>query len=175
MTKPKVEKKCTKCGEIKKLNLFPPDKEFLDGRSSWCRKCTNEAGRKWRSENPGYENNRDQEKRKEYQRNYQKQNRERENKRQKEPKYYKRKLHLNARRRAKKQNAEGSHTLGEWELLKKQYGFTCLACGDKEPNIVLTEDHIIPISKGGSDYIENIQPLCKVCNSQKHTKVKSYV
>lgn len=65
----------------------------------------------------------------------------------------------------------GSHTLGEWELLKKQYGYTCPSCGKKEPEIKLTEDHIIPLDKGGSNYIENIQPLCRSCNSKKHTKI----
>ena len=73
------------------------------------------------------------------------------------------------RRRLK--DAEGSFTLGEWRLLKKQYGYTCPCCGKKEPEIKLTKDHIIPLAKGGSNYIENIQPLCGKCNSEKHTKI----
>ena len=89
-------------------------------------------------------------------------------------KRYEKKLYLNARRRARKKGAEGSHTFGEWELLKEQLGFTCPACGRGEPEVTLTQDHIIPLSKGGSDYIENIQPLCKGCNSEKWTEVKSY-
>jgi 5-methylcytosine-specific restriction endonuclease McrA len=84
------------------------------------------------------------------------------------------KLWYNNRRRARKKEAQGSHTFGDWELLKKQYGYTCPCCGRKEPTVVLTEDHIVPLSKGGSDYIENIQPLCKGCNSQKHTKIKRF-
>jgi 5-methylcytosine-specific restriction endonuclease McrA len=87
---------------------------------------------------------------------------------------YKRMLFLNSRRRALRMKAEGSHTQGEWELLKKQFGYTCPACFKKEPLISLTEDHIIPLSKGGSDYIENIQPLCRSCNCKKHTKITYY-
>ena len=67
-------------------------------------------------------------------------------------------------------NAIGSHTFGEWETLKAQYDWICQMCGRKEPNIKLTEDHIIPLSKGGSNNIENIQPLCGSCNSKKGNK-----
>jgi len=88
---------------------------------------------------------------------------------------YGRKLFLNLRRRARKLSAEGSHTFREWELLKKQYGFICLSCRKKEPDIKLTEDHINPLIKGGSDFIDNIQPLCINCNCKKHTKIINYV
>jgi 5-methylcytosine-specific restriction endonuclease McrA len=84
---------------------------------------------------------------------------------------YQNTLMLNRKRRAMKNNIVGSHTLGDWELLKKQYGYKCPCCGRSEPNVILTEDHIVPITKGGSDFIDNIQPLCKSCNSKKHTKI----
>jgi 5-methylcytosine-specific restriction endonuclease McrA len=72
--------------------------------------------------------------------------------------------HLKARRYAREKNAKGSHTLKEWQDLKKSYRFRCAGC-KKETK--LTKDHIIPLSEGGTDYIENIQPLCRSCNSQK--------
>lgn len=67
-----------------------------------------------------------------------------------------------------------SHTYGEWDLLKKQYNYTCPCCHREEPVIKLTEDHIIPLSKGGSDLIENIQPLCLNCNLKKNTIIIKY-
>lgn len=80
------------------------------------------------------------------------------------------KVFANARYRARKRNAKGSHTLGEWEHLKALYNWTCPACWKKVPEITLSEDHIIPLVKGGSDFIENIQPLCRSCNSKKKNK-----
>jgi 5-methylcytosine-specific restriction endonuclease McrA len=76
--------------------------------------------------------------------------------------------HLKARRYAKEKNAKGSHTLKQWNDLKDSYGNICVFCGSNEK---LTKDHIIPLSKGGSDYIENIQPLCRSCNSKKYNHI----
>lgn len=79
------------------------------------------------------------------------------------------------RRRARKLQNGGQHSWGDWETLKAQYNFTCPSCKKCEPHIKLGVDHIIPISKGGSDNIENIQPLCKPCNSRKHTATTKFL
>lgn len=78
------------------------------------------------------------------------------------------------RRRNRKLQLVGSHTEAEWEALKVTYSSTCLCCGKREPDITLTRDHIVPIVKGGSDWITNIQPLCPSCNSSKGTRIVDY-
>lgn len=75
----------------------------------------------------------------------------------------------------RKREADGTHTYGQWEELKAKYNWTCPACKKKEPEIKLSEDHIVPLSKGGSDNIENIQPLCRSCNCKKLTKTIKFL
>lgn len=78
------------------------------------------------------------------------------------------------RRQVRKLLAEGTHTQKEWFVLKTKYNFICFCCNRKEPEIRLTEDHIIPLIKNGNDFIDNIQPLCQSCNSKKGLKIIKY-
>lgn len=79
------------------------------------------------------------------------------------------------KRRAILAGAIGLHNNNEWENLKKKFNYMCLCCKKQEPFIKLTEDHIIPLSRGGSNDISNIQPLCRSCNSIKHTKTTNFI
>ncbi len=45
--------------------------------------------------------------------------------------------------------------------------FTCKACGIRRN---LSVDHIVPESKGGLTELNNLQTLCKSCNSKKGIK-----
>lgn len=74
-------------------------------------------------------------------------------------------------RRAAQEGADGQFTSEEFTALKNFYGNICLAC--KKP-AKLTADHVMPLSKGGSNSIDNIQPLCGPCNSSKGTKSTDY-
>lgn len=81
----------------------------------------------------------------------------------------------------------GNYNADQWNELKAKYGFMCLCCKKVEPEIKLTADHIIPITqwktyiqfhseiKYQCNDIENIQPLCRSCNSRKGIKIENYL
>ncbi len=60
------------------------------------------------------------------------------------------------------------------EQIKKRDHYTCCICGNsiqKEPNLLLEIDHIIPVSKGGKTTEDNLQTLCWKCNRSKSNKL----
>jgi 5-methylcytosine-specific restriction endonuclease McrA len=68
--------------------------------------------------------------------------------------------------------SRGSFTAQEFREHFERYGNKCLACGDTEA--VLEADHVVPLIKGGSDSISNIQPLCGSCNRMKFVNIFDY-
>jgi 5-methylcytosine-specific restriction endonuclease McrA len=76
------------------------------------------------------------------------------------------------KRRAARHASRGNFTVEEIKLLCESYGNKCLACGDTEA--VLEADHVVPLTKGGSDEISNIQPLCGSCNRKKFVNIIDY-
>lgn len=87
----------------------------------------------------------------------------------------------NRKRRNLLYNTTGSHTEKEWQSKKMKYNNCCAYCGINEDILKnkyndkkwhkLTRDHIIPISKDGTDYINNIVPSCITCNSIKNNNI----
>lgn len=50
------------------------------------------------------------------------------------------------------------------EIVFKRDAFTCLLCGTGER---LTVDHVLAVSRGGSDDLSNLRTLCHSCNARK--------
>ncbi len=77
------------------------------------------------------------------------------------------------RRRSRIAGGGGSFSTAQWTALLARYDH-CPGCGRRWEDIpptpggfVVTRDHIVPVSRGGSSDIENIRPLCYSCNSRK--------
>jgi 5-methylcytosine-specific restriction endonuclease McrA len=75
-------------------------------------------------------------------------------------------LQKNGRQRARRKNAPiNDFTAAEWQELKEQYNYRCVYCGEQFER--LTQDHIIPLNKGGAHTKSNIVPACRRCNGRK--------
>lgn len=76
---------------------------------------------------------------------------------------------LSAKRQARRRkNDVRLVTLRDWERLCRRYDHCCAYCGEKRP---LTQDHVIPVSRGGRHSIGNLLPACKPCNSSKNARL----
>lgn len=144
-----AERFCTYCSHWHAIEDFGKDRHQSDGISVYCLHCNRMKHLAKRVFDPDY-------RKKQYQRN--------------------RKTELATVHRsiARRNDASGSFTARELRKLYRQYDHVCLACGRSEPEIQLTPDHVIPLSRGGSNEISNIQPLCLECNLSKATKTIDY-
>lgn len=188
-------KKCTICKEIKPAADFYKNRTKKDGYSDRCKECSLYLIRKY------YKEHKDQyleyqrkyrEEHKEYQKNYQKTNFIQLAAKKK--KYAKKNIeHIKKYQKEYFQSeqgkaaiARGNHkrrtflkdsindlTSEQWEEIKKSQNYACLHCGRKEPEIKLTRDCIVPVSKGGRYTKSNIQGLCRSCNSKKKISIDS--
>ena len=66
--------------------------------------------------------------------------------------------------RARARAAEGHFTSAEWRALVDSYDGRCAYRGEAGP---LQVDHRIPLSRGGTNAIDNVLPACRTCNTQK--------
>jgi 5-methylcytosine-specific restriction endonuclease McrA len=184
-----MKKTCNTCGETKPVELFAishnkGDKTSYRSKCKTCKSHENSERNKWRYHNePGYKERLKEyratipsEKIQEYRRNEYENNREDYLRRSAEWREANRAASNRIKRtyKAKRRGweANGSYTQKEWDSLLENTGHKCLACGRVDRP--LTADHVIPLSKGGSNTIDNIQPLCGPCNSSKHTKTTDH-
>lgn len=59
-----------------------------------------------------------------------------------------------------------------FEVFKRDK-FTCQYCGASAPDVILEIDHIMPVSKGGTNDIMNLVTSCRDCNRGKKDKALS--
>jgi 5-methylcytosine-specific restriction endonuclease McrA len=180
-----TEKKCSRCKKVKPIADFSLNKHFRDGYSYNCKKCCSETSKEYRTKHPEKHRRSGQE--------WKEKNREKA--RAINRKWYaghkevsvkatlrwvsnnlestmqKRRVYK-SNYKARKRNAEGSITSKEWIELCNKYGNQCLRCGRSD--VKLTLDHVIPLSLGGSNSIDNIQPLCMSCNCSKQDRWEDY-
>lgn len=72
----------------------------------------------------------------------------------------------NAKRRAWKVQAKGVCSREQLEARIAFYGWRCYLCTAPFQHV----DHVIPLSRGGSNWPANLRPACATCNTRKHNR-----
>lgn len=173
---------------MKSIRDFPRDRSKKDGYSTQCNGCRNEYGKQYYKKNG--------KKLITYRKQYCKKNRaaisenKRENYRKNREKilenqkeYFKTsngklaQIRSSHNRRALFKKECSDMSSARWDTILQSQNNKCNLCHkrftQKRPP---TQDHILPISKGGSLQSWNIQALCLSCNASKQAKIDtSYI
>lgn len=70
------------------------------------------------------------------------------------------------RRRAREAGAHGSYSWAEFMRIAHRFDYRCAYCNEK-PDEQLDPDHVVPLSRGGSNSTTNLLPACRACNCDK--------
>jgi 5-methylcytosine-specific restriction endonuclease McrA len=167
-------KTCSKCGEGKELSMFSPNKRTRDGVQSSCRACQNALYHATYVPKPRRERAMSRD---EYQRRYRLMNREkiratdrayreanRNRRAQNASSSKEAKIHYFQQRRARKASVTNDLSVARWREILAYFGGRCAYC-QKQGR--MTQDHIVPISRGGGHTAANVVPACGSCNSIK--------
>lgn len=188
-------KKCTKCGELKSLELYHKDKRGRMGRVAACKVCVSARLKKYYDENTESVKKKvrdrysvaDKEKIRESKQKYRDKTRARTSKRQSD--WYKknrdhcaslasewRKNNADRVREYARISAHSRRVAGgsridadKWRMRLDFYGGKCIYCSSQD-NIEI--EHRIPISRGGSNLAANLVPACRSCNRKKSDKTE---
>ncbi len=68
---------------------------------------------------------------------------------------------------ARRAGAIGQITPSQWRNLLKRHRFRCFYCRVKLLPANRTLDHKVPLSRGGTNTIDNVVPACRPCNNRK--------
>lgn len=171
-----MEKSCSICKEVKDYSNFSPDKRTKTGLYSNCKKCHQETYVKaWSGMTPE-QKLRSHKYRKEWRiRNVERvraYTRTYNRKWLKTPAGKQYNLRLYFRRRTLMKNRICDITIKDWQEILVSQDNKCLMCNMYfDENRKPTQDHIIPVSKGGHHTKTNIQALCMRCNIFKGDKI----
>jgi len=164
-------KACSKCKQLKPTSEFGIHRKTSDGFYSQCLICHRQARAIQRvkrasqikvEQQNNYQKNK--EKRKAYAAAWQKANPDKFKQYQSiSKKRNKQAIAADTRRRNARRKANGVFAIAKKELIRLSQG-PCFYCGSLE---LITIDHVVAISRGGTDSIGNLVPACKSCNSQK--------
>lgn len=192
-----LHKTCTQCKVSKPLDEFPPDRRNADGKQAKCRVCRATNQRDYIRQYPDKKREADKRYRQEHaeqvqtrKKKWAQENREHTNQwyvewRRKNPERSSANVRASRARhpesarvvreryRSRRQGAEGNCTIAEWKAVLLRYApdGRCLACGQSRP---LTMDHVVPLSRGGANTPDNLQPLCRSCNTRKGRSIIDY-
>lgn len=75
------------------------------------------------------------------------------------------------RRRALRVKAQGSHTEKDVRHMRECQRDRCYYCGKEFENGKYHVDHVIPLSRGGSNSPDNLVLACPSCNVQKNNRL----
>jgi hypothetical protein len=178
-----MEKKCTKCGEIKMLAEFVKHKRYKDGHYSQCKVCTKQLVKQWEKENPDKKNEirtryrvNNREKIREMDREYYIDNHERylEKARIAQAKYFR------TEKGREKYKLQGEAVRSRFPEKMKARRFMRTAIGNgtllKPSKCSLCESEEFQIDAHHPDYSKPLEVVwvCKPCHGIVHRKIKSH-
>lgn len=76
--------------------------------------------------------------------------------------------------RLKLAKEKADHKKNEWDSMKLFFENKCCCCHGESGLLHIELDHIVPIYLGGSNGLNNIQPLCALCNIKKGGSIIDY-